>query len=110
MAQCFRGSDVVLNAIDIQGVRVQNDIESGATINSNAGLGLLASPTGGLVFQNANRIDENFARMLHAQEVVYILGFQASVAKAGTFHNLDVKLANVKGAAHITARGGYYEG
>src|SRR5581483_5823092 len=54
MAQSCRQSDVVLHAIDIQGVRLQNDIEHGATINSNAGLFLLSRPTGGEVFQNVN--------------------------------------------------------
>src|SRR5258706_6142292 len=60
MAEFFRGSDVVLNAIDIQGLRVQNDVQSGARINSNEGLSLLADPTGGMVFQNANDMTANF--------------------------------------------------
>jgi VWFA-related protein len=109
MAQFFRGSDVVLNAIDIQGVRVQND-ESGARVNSNAGLSLLAAPTGGTVFQNANDMSANFDRMLKAQEFVYILSFQAPAAKVGTFHDLKVSLLNVPGRANVFARAGYYEG
>src|SRR5438105_10383247 len=52
MAQAFRASDVVLHAIDIQGVRVQND-ESGSNLNSNAGLFTISRPTGGEVFQNS---------------------------------------------------------
>lgn len=71
---------------------------------------MLASPTGGLVFQNANNIDDNFTRMMHAQEVVYVLAFQPQTTRPGTFHNLEVKLAGVKSGAHVTARGGYYEG
>src|SRR5437899_5207644 len=38
MSRYFRRSDVVLHAIDIQGVRVQGDTYEGARINSNAGL------------------------------------------------------------------------
>jgi VWFA-related protein len=110
MAQFFRGSDVVLNAIDIQGVRVQNDIQTGARVNSNAGLALLADPTGGIVFQNANDLSGNFDRMLKAQEFVYVLSFQAPVTKAGTFHDLKVNLVNVPGRANVYARAGYYEG
>ncbi len=110
MAQFFRGSDVVLHAIDIQGVRVQNDIQTGARINSNAGLALLADPTGGLVFQNSNDMTGNFDRMLKAQEVVYVLAFQASSQKPGEFHNLSIKLVNVPGSARAFNRAGYYEG
>jgi VWFA-related protein len=110
MAQFFRGSDVVLHAIDIQGVRVQNDVQTGARINSNAGLALLADPTGGLVFQNSNDMTGNFDRMLKAQEVVYVLAFQASSLKPGEFHNLSVKLVNVPGSAKAFSRAGYYEG
>jgi VWFA-related protein len=109
MAQFFRGSDVVLHAIDIQGVRVQNDIQTGARINSNAGLALLADPTGGQVFQNSNDMAINFDRMLKAQEVVYVLAFQSQPQKPGEFHNLSVKLLNVPGAKAFS-RAGYYEG
>ncbi len=110
MGQYFRQSDVVLNAMDIQGVRVQNDVQTGATINSNAGLFLLSRPTGGEVFENVNNMKTNFEKMLHQQEVVYVLGFQAPTQKPGTFHNLKVKLVNVQGSAKLSSRAGYYEG
>ncbi len=110
MAEFFRGSDVVLHAIDIQGLRVQNDIQTGARINNNEGLALLADPTGGMVFQNANDMIANFDRMLKAQEVVYVLVFQAPTTKPGQLHNLSVKLVNVPGSAKAFNRGGYYEG
>jgi VWFA-related protein len=109
MAQYFRQSDVVLHAIDIQGVRVQNTVQSGATINSNAGLFLLSRPTGGEVFQNVNDLKTNFQRMLRQQEVVYVLGFQAPTQKPGAFHNLKVKLLNAPNA-RVFNRAGYYEG
>src|SRR3954467_1023912 len=44
MSRTLRGSDVVLHAVDIQGVRVQND-ENGSRINSNDALHLLSRPT-----------------------------------------------------------------
>lgn len=108
MAQIFRSSDAVLHAVDIQGVRVQNDINEGARINSNAGLFALSRPTGGEVFQNSNDLKNNFTRMLHQQEVVYVLGFQAPTSKPGAFHDLKVKLVNVPGG-RISHRAGYYE-
>lgn len=109
MAQYFKQSDVVLHAIDIQGVRVQNSVQNGATINSNEGLFLLSRPTGGQVFENANDVKTNFTRMLHEQEMVYVLGFQAPTLKPGAFHNLKVKLTNVPGSARVSYRAGYYE-
>ncbi|HJT17195.1 MAG TPA: VWA domain-containing protein, partial [Thermoanaerobaculia bacterium] len=108
MGQYFRQSDVVLHAIDIQGLRVQNDVEHGAQLNSNASLFLLSRPTGGEVFENTNDLKTNFEKMLHQQEVVYVLSFQAPTQKPGTFHNLKVKLVNANG--RVFSRAGYYEG
>src|SRR5205814_295996 len=84
------------------------DIQQGKSINSNAGLFLLARPTGGEVFENVNNLKTNFDRMLKQQEVVYVLGFQAPTQKPGTFHNLKVRLVNVPGA-RVFHRAGYYE-
>jgi VWFA-related protein len=119
MVRAFRSSDVVLDAIDIQGVRVQNLAGQGAAgstdtadaasanLNSNAGLHVLSRPTGGEVFQNSNDLKGNFDRMLHAQEVVYILSFQSPTANPGKFHDLKVKLVNTPG--RVSYRMGYYE-
>jgi len=107
MAQAFRASDVVLHAIDIQGVRVQNDVTSGSNLNSNAGLFTISRPTGGEVFQNSNDLKNNFGRMLRAQEVVYVLAFQAPSGSSGKYHDLKVKLVNTPG--RINYRTGYYE-
>jgi len=119
MVRAFRSSDVVLDAIDIQGVRVQNLSGFGSTgtsdtadaasanLNSNAGLHVLSRPTGGEVFQNSNDLKGNFDRMLHAQEVVYILSFQSPTANPGKFHDLKVKLVNSPG--RVSYRMGYYE-
>ncbi|HEV7484912.1 MAG TPA: VWA domain-containing protein [Thermoanaerobaculia bacterium] len=107
MAQSFRASDVVLHAIDIQGVRVQNDVTSGSNLNSNAGLFTISRPTGGEVFQNSNDLKNNFGRMLRAQEVVYVLAFQAPWASSGKYHDLKVKLVNAGG--RLNYRTGYYE-
>jgi VWFA-related protein len=108
MAQFFRRSDVVMHAIDIQGVRVQNDLQQGSRVNSNDGLFLLSKPTGGEVFRNTNDLSSAFEKMLHQQEVVYVLGFDAPTQKPGTFHNLRVKLVNVPGG-RVSSRAGYYE-
>jgi VWFA-related protein len=109
MARFFRGSDVVLHAIDIQGVRVQNDLESGAKINSNEGLYLLAHATGGTLFQNSNDLSTNFDKLMRQQEVVYVLGFRAPLGAPGKFHELKVRVKGVPGGTNVFHRAGYYE-
>ncbi|HKO02471.1 MAG TPA: VWA domain-containing protein, partial [Thermoanaerobaculia bacterium] len=109
MAHEFRAADVVLHAIDTKGVRVNNDLAHGAKLNSNEALHLLANPTGGAVFQNSNDLGDDLKRMLRAQEVVYVLAFRAAAAKAGTFHELKVRLAQPIAGARVFHRAGYYE-
>jgi VWFA-related protein len=110
MARYFRGSDVVLHAIDIQGLRVQNDISRGSVENNTfETLHFLTAPTGGEVFKNSNDINADLARMLRQQEVVYVLGFNAATTNSGRFHDLKVKLVNVSGSAKAFHRLGYYE-
>ncbi len=108
MADEFRRADVVLHAVDIKGVRVQNDVQAGAKTSSNEGLFLLANPTGGTVFRNSNNIRSDFDRLSRQHEVVYILGFRAPAGRAGTLHDLKVKLVNVPGA-RAQHRDGYYD-
>jgi len=107
MARSLRGSDVVLHAVDIQGVRVQND-EHGSSINSNDALHLLSRPTGGEVFKNSNDINADLEKMLRAQDVVYVLGFHAAATKSNKFHELNVRVTGVPGA-RVFHRAGYYE-
>jgi hypothetical protein len=109
MADNFRASDVVLHAIDVQGVRVQNNLDEGSVINSNASLFLLARPTGGEVFQNSNDLHDDFARLLRRQEVVYVLGFHATDSAPGAFHTVGVKLVNAPAGSRVTQPAGYYE-
>ncbi len=108
MAKICRASDVVLHAVDIQGVRVDNNVEKGAIINSNSGLFLLSRPTGGEVFRNSNDLSADLERMLRHQEVVYVLGFQPPVTAPGKFHELKVRVKDVAGA-RISHRSGYFE-
>jgi VWFA-related protein len=110
LAQSFTGSDVTLNAIDIQGVRAQISREHGELQSTGDGLHLLATPTGGTVFQNSNDLTDNFARMLHQQEFVYVLGFQTTMTDPGKLHDLKVSLVDVPGGLRAMHRLGYFEG
>jgi VWFA-related protein len=109
MADSFRAADVVLHAIDVQGVRVQNNLEEGSIINSNGGLFLLSRPTGGEVFQNSNDLHADFDRLLRQQEVVYVLGIHTTDNVPGTFHNVSVKLVNAPPGSRAMSPAGYYE-
>src|SRR3954447_20094251 len=107
MGKSLRASDVVLHAVDIQGVRVQND-ENGSRINSNDALHLLSRPTGGEVFKNSNDVNADLDKMLRAQNVVYVLGFRAPVSNDGKFHELKVRVTGVPNA-RVFHRAGYYD-
>jgi VWFA-related protein len=110
MAQLFRRSNVVLHAVDIHGLRLQGDVQSGEKESSNEGLSLVAGPTGGTVFKNSNDLKSDFDRLMKQQEVVYVLAFQAPASSSpGKFHDLKVKLVDVPGGAHASYRPGYYE-
>lgn len=108
MADIAKRCDVVLDTVDIRGLRANVDARNGVARISNEGLHLLANATGGTVFKNTNDIAEDFGRVLKAQEVVYILAFQAPASEPGKFHNLKVGLVNVPGGRAV-ARTGYYE-
>ncbi|HEX7681142.1 MAG TPA: VWA domain-containing protein [Thermoanaerobaculia bacterium] len=103
MSDNFRVSDVVLHAID-----VQDNPAAVSNINSNAGLFLLARPTGGEVFQSGE-LHDDLARILRQQEVVYVLGFHVSDYAPGMFHNVSVRLVNVPDNARVVQGAGYFE-
>ncbi|MGH9456643.1 MAG: VWA domain-containing protein [Thermoanaerobaculia bacterium] len=111
MSRHFRRSDVVLHAIDIQGVPAASDARTGSQRYTSESHFLLADPTGGEVFKNTNDLDLAFKRMLKQQEVIYVLGFQTrTTGNPGKFHDLAVK---VKVVGHrglrVSHRAGYYE-
>lgn len=108
LAELAKRSDVIIDALDIHGLRTDLDDREGVQKKSNEGLHLLANSTGGTVFQNSNDLSGNFQRVIKSEEVRYVLAFQAPVSQPGKFHNLKVKLVNVPGGRAI-ARSGYYE-
>jgi VWFA-related protein len=109
MAKVFKQADVVMNAIDIGGVRVDSEATSTGT-TPNDGLHLLADPTGGKVFESSNALGQNLDRMMRQQEVVYVLTFHAQPGKPGKLHDLSVKLVNGPAGATVNSRIAYYEG
>lgn len=111
MVKVFKQSDVVLNAIDIDGIGVDTDVTPTSpkpSAVSNDGLHLLADPTGGTVFENSNDLHADFERMMHQQEVVYVLSFQPQASKPGKQHSLTVKAVDVPRSA-VHNRPAYFE-
>jgi len=103
MVNALRRSDVILNAIDIKGLRGPFDLAGGA---SNDSLHIVAHGTGGRVYKNDNDLQNDFRRMLKAQEVTYILAFERS-GDEDRFHKLKVRVVNVP-RARVRHRVGYY--
>jgi hypothetical protein len=60
------------------------------------------------VFENTNDLHSDFERMMHQQEVVYVLSFQAKPGKPGLLHELSVRTIDVPGA-RVTNRVAYHE-
>ncbi len=108
MADLAKRSDVIIDAVDIHGLRTDLDAREGLLKKSNEGLHLLANSTGGTVFQNSNDLSDSFQRVIKSEDVRYVLAFQAPVSQPGKFHNLKVRLVNVPGGRAV-ARSGYYE-
>ncbi|MEO8216366.1 MAG: VWA domain-containing protein, partial [Acidobacteriota bacterium] len=109
MSEYFRRSDVVLHAVDVKGLRGESEAREGRISNSNEALFLLANGTGGAVFKNSNDLNQNFARILKRDELIYIVGFQEPPATVpGRFHNLKITLPG-KSGLRVTHRTGYYE-
>jgi VWFA-related protein len=110
LTEVAKRSDVILDTVDIRGIRTDSDAAAaGYSHKSNEGLHLLANATGGTVFKNANNLATDFQRVVKAQEVVYVLAFTAPTSQPGKFHNLKVRLVNAPSGARATYRAGYYE-
>jgi VWFA-related protein len=108
MADMFKRSDVVLYAVDIRGLRVTHDVQNGERNQSNEGLFLLSQSTGGDVFRNSNDLRNDFTKLVRQQDVTYVLSFRGTSAAPGKYHDVKVKLIDVKGGRALH-RTGYWE-
>lgn len=102
----FRRSDVVLNAVDISGLRAPNEITSRTAKGTDA-LFTMANEANGDLIRNANQLSGELQKVVDRTALVYILAFQPSLSKPGEFHELKVKV-NAP-SSKIVCRAGYYE-
>jgi VWFA-related protein len=102
----FRRADVVLNSVDISGLRAENEVTSRTGKGTDA-LYTMANESNGDLIRNANQLSGELQKMVDRTALVYILAFQPSLSKPGEFHELKVKV-NAP-TSKIVCRSGYYE-
>jgi hypothetical protein len=103
----FRRSDVILDTIDISGLRAEGEVTRRAGSGTDA-LFTMANETNGEFIRNANQLGSDLTKLVERTALVYILAFQqANLGKPGTFHELTVKVKAP--TSRISCRSGYYE-
>ncbi len=105
----FRRSDVILDTIDISGLRAEGDVGRKAGSGADA-LFTMAAETNGDFIRNANQLSGSLQQLIDRTALVYVLAFQpGNLSKPGAFHELRVKLKSTTPASRVSARSGYYE-
>jgi VWFA-related protein len=103
----FRRSDVILNTIDISGLRAEGEVTRRAGSGTDA-LFTMANETNGDFIRNANQLGSDLTKLVERTALVYILAFQPTdLSKPGAFHELSVKVKVP--TSRISLRSGYYE-
>jgi len=103
----FRRADVVLDTIDISGLRAEADVARRAGSGADA-LFTMANETTGAFIRNANQLSGDLQQLIDQTALVYLLAYQPkNLSKAGAFHELRVKV-NAP-ASKVSFRSGYYE-
>ncbi|HEX9944321.1 MAG TPA: VWA domain-containing protein [Thermoanaerobaculia bacterium] len=107
MLEALRRADCAVQAVDIGGVRASADDLRAARSQGADGLFLMASSTGGELYQNFNDLGRAMEKMLDRTSVTYVLSFQPDVRHDGQYHKLRVELKDPQGA-RVVYRPGYY--
>jgi VWFA-related protein len=103
----FRRADVVLDTIDISGLRAEGEVTRRAASGADA-LFTMAKETNGDFIRNANQLSGDLKQLIERTDIVYVLAFRPrGLSKPGAFHELKVKVRVP--ASKISARSGYYE-
>ncbi|HSP94313.1 MAG TPA: VWA domain-containing protein [Thermoanaerobaculia bacterium] len=103
----FRKADVVLDTIDISGLRAEGEVTRRAGSGADA-LFTMARETNGDFIRNANQLSGDLKQLIERTDIVYVLAFQPKeLSKPGAYHELKVKVRVP--ASKISARSGYYE-
>ncbi len=104
----FQRSDAVLDAVDIGGLRAENDSAGPKPVGGSDSLYTMSAETDGDFVRNANQLGGELQKVAERTSLVYLIVYQPKqLTKPGTFHKLKVE-AKASGA-RVVARSGYYE-
>lgn len=111
MLEQFRRADLVIQAVDIGGLRALggvNEAQGSRRQNGQDALFILANGTGGELFKDTNNLGNQLERVLRRSSVTYLLTFQRQeIKRDGAYHRLKVK-ASLPSGARLSHRTGYY--
>jgi VWFA-related protein len=108
MIEQFRRADVVIQAVDIGGLRADLPAEERARSVGQDALFFVANETGGNLFQDASDFGGQLERVMERSAVTYLVSFRPeTTAFDGAYHRLRVKV-DAPVAARVSAREGYY--
>jgi VWFA-related protein len=109
MLNMLVGSDTVIQAIDIGGLRAEkaagrfDETQTGQTT-----LFLMANSTGGVLYKNLNDFSKALDDILESTSKYYVIGYYPrEVGKEGKFHRVKVKVNRPD--LKVVTRKGYYE-
>jgi len=103
----FRRSDVILDTIDISGLRAGGDVTRRSASGADV-LFTMANETNGDFIRNANEFSTELKALVARTDLVYLLAFQPkNLSKPGTFHELRVKVRVP--TSRVVSRSGYVE-
>jgi VWFA-related protein len=117
MLEMFRRSGCVIEAVDVGGLRSNENIDASGAGGDNGtrvpsgetALFQMAHDTGGELFHNFNDLGDAMQRLAAATSVTYVLTFQPEGPLAtGSYHPIKVKLKNAPRGARVTYKPGYY--
>lgn len=104
----FRRSDVVLHAVDTSGLTALGPRGQATKGVGQDALFYISNETGGSLFANSNRLQEDLVQMLEASTVTYLLTISPSdPGVGGEYHPIKVK-GDVPRGARLVHRKGYF--
>lgn len=105
MFEALRRGGWTLHAMDVEGVP---DAFAGRGFDADA-LFYMANETGGLLFENYNRLHQATEKLVKRTSVTYVLTIRSDELPAdGHLHRLDVRLKDKQRGTRVLHRTGYY--
>ena len=108
MLEEFRRADCAIQAVDIGGVRAGAD-QGAPRLGGRESLLMMASGTGGDLYESFNDLGAAMGRMLKRTGVTYVLAVEPDrLTPEGEYHRLRVELKKPLPGVRVVHRPGYY--